>query len=152
MRLAAETFVSPALKSNDDKKIDRNQSAPSRLAADVVGTAARSLGPLAARHRDRRYRPWPGAGGAVERPDQRRAYFLGGAAYALDRGGDARADPADGSPRSARSIAARRAGIRHRRHDLAVQGGAWRRLQSRGEAAAFGDPYPCRIAADAWLR
>ena len=49
----------------------------------------------------------------------------------------------------ARGDAARCAGIRHRRHDLAVQGGARRRLQGGGEAAAGGDPYPLRTAAGA---
>ena len=49
----------------------------------------------------------------------------------------------------ARGPAARCAGIRHRRHDLAVQGGARRRLQGGGKAAAGGDPYPLRPAAGA---
>ena len=107
-----------------------------RLAADAVGAAARSAGPLAARYRDRRYRPWPGAGRALERADQRRAYFLGGAAYAAGRSRDARADAARRCPLAARRAAARCAGICHRRHDLAVQGGARRRLQGGGKAAA----------------
>ena len=65
------------------------------LAADVVGTPARSAGPLAAGYRDRRYRPWPGAGRALERADQRRAYLLGGAAHAAGRGRAAPAEAAD---------------------------------------------------------
>src|SRR5882757_3859254 len=64
------------------------------LAADAVGTAARSFGPLAARYRDRRYRPWSRAGRALERPDQRCAYFFGGAAHAAGRSRIARADAA----------------------------------------------------------
>ena len=52
----------------------------------------------------------------------------------------------------ARRAAARRAGICHRRHDLAVQGGARRRLQGGGEAAAGRDPYPLRPAAGAGRR
>ena len=45
------------------------------------------------------------------------------------------------------ALAARRTGIRHRRHDLAVQGGARRRLQGGGKAAVVRDPHPLRIAA-----
>ena len=55
-------------------------------------------------------------------------------------------------PRPARGAAARCAGICHRRHDLAVQGGARRRLQGGGKAAAVGDPYPLRTAAGAGRR
>src|ERR1700738_4590375 len=147
MKPAPENIASRASKSNDGQKIVRSRNVAPRLAADVVGAAARSPGPLAARYRNRRYRPRPGAGRALERPDQRRAYLFGGAAYAIGRGGDAPADAARRCPVAAGGAAARRAGICHRRHDLAVQGGAWRRLQGGGKAAAGGDPYPLRTAA-----
>src|SRR5712692_5342421 len=152
MKPAPENIASRASKSNDGRKIVRSRNVAPRLAADVVGAAARSPGPLAARRRDRRYRPRPGAGRALERPDQRRAYFFGGAAHAFGRGRDARADAARGCPIEARGTAARCAGICHRRHDLAVQGGAWRRLQGGGKTAACGDSYPLRTAAGAFGR
>ncbi len=41
-----------------------------RLAANAVGTKARSPQSIASRYRDRGYRAWLGAGGAMERPDQ----------------------------------------------------------------------------------
>ena len=150
-RPAAANFASPASRPNDGAKTSQPRHRP-RLAADAVGAAARSARPLAARYRDRRYRPWAGARRALERADQRRAYFLGGAAHAAGRSRDARADAARRRPLPARRAAARRAGICHRRHDLAVQGGARRRLQGGGEAPAGGDPYPLRPAAGAGRR
>src|SRR5206468_1984029 len=98
----------------------------SKFLWEFVGAAARSARPLAARYRNRRHRPWPCARCALERADQRRPYFLRGAAHAAGRSRDARADAAGRCRLPARGIAARCAGIRHRRHDLAVQGGARR--------------------------
>src|SRR5260370_16225356 len=98
MKPAPENIASRASKSNDGQEIVGSRNVAPRLAADVVGAAARSPGPLAARRRDRRYRPRPGAGRALERPDQRRAYFFGGAAHAFGRSRDARADAARGCP------------------------------------------------------
>ena len=73
----------PASKPNDDPQ---GLSAPPMpqpgLAAHAVGPAARPARPLAARYRDRRHRPWAGAGRALERPDPRRTHLLGGAAHA----------------------------------------------------------------------
>src|ERR1700692_763048 len=89
---AAASTAPPASKSNDGQETVRAGNLQPRLAADAVGAAARSPGPLTAGYRDRRYRPWPRAGRALERPDQRRAYFLGGAAHAVGRSRDARAD------------------------------------------------------------
>ena len=61
-------------------------SSPSpRLAADAVRAAARPPRPLAARRRDRRHRPWPGAGRALERADDRRPCLLGRPAHAARR-------------------------------------------------------------------
>ena len=54
--------------------------------------------------------------------------------------------------RAARDPAARRAGIRHRRHDLAVQGGDRRRLQGRRGAAARRHPPALRAAGEAHRR
>src|ERR1700730_4924069 len=106
MKPAPENSASHASKSNDGWKIVRSRSTAPRLAADVVGAAARSAGPLAAGRRNRRYRPRPGAGRALERPDQRRAYFFGGAAHAVGRSRDARADAARGCPIEAPPVAA----------------------------------------------
>ncbi len=61
----------------------------------------------------------------------------------------AAADAGAAARRPPRRAAARRAGIRDRRHDLAVQGGDRRRLQAGGEAAAGGDLRPLRPAARA---
>src|SRR5258707_10794113 len=95
MTPAPESIARRASKSNDGpKKAVRARNLRPRLATDVVGAAPRSLGPLAAGYRDRRYRARPGARRALERPDPRRAYFLGGTAHAIGRSGDARADAA----------------------------------------------------------
>src|SRR6185312_7363836 len=127
MKAAAENIAVLASRSNDDgEKTVSARRLHARLAAHVVGTAAGPVGPLAARHRDRRYRPWPRACRALERPDPRRAYLLGGAAYAAGRSRHARTDAARRYPPQTGGVAARRAGICHRRHDLAVQGGARR--------------------------
>ena len=64
---------------------------------------------------------------------------------ALARAKTPRLDAA-GRPRGA---AARRAGIRHRRHDLAVQGGDRRQLQGGGEAPARRHSSALRPAAEA---
>ncbi len=56
-----------------------------RLAAHAVGPPARPARSLAARYRDRGHRPRARAGGALERPDDRRAYLLGRAALAAGR-------------------------------------------------------------------
>ncbi len=101
--LQPENCASRASRQNDGAKTVRRIVHP-RLAADAVGTTARSARPLAARYRDRRHRPRPGARRALERPDQRRAYLLGGAAHAAGRSRAARADAArrssaSGSPR-----------------------------------------------------
>src|SRR6266852_2846463 len=152
MKAARESIARRALKPNDRRKILRARRFHPRLAADAVGAAARSPGPLAARYRDRRYCPRPGARRALERANPRRAYFLGGTAHAVGRSRDA---PADAAPRCqvpARGAVARCAGICHRRHDLAVQGGARRRLQGGGKTAACGDSYPLRTAAGAFGR
>src|SRR5260370_13292424 len=150
--LAPDTTAPPASKSNDSRKIIRARNFHPRLAADVVGAAARSPGPLAAGYRDRRYRPWPRARRALERANPRRAYFLGGATHASGRSRDARADAAPRCQVPARGAAARCPGIRHRRHDLAVPGRAWWRLQGRRETAAGGDSYPLRTAPGAFGR
>src|SRR5256886_3561773 len=152
MKAARGSIARRASKPNDRRKLVRAQDFRPRLAADVVGAAARSPGSLAAGYRDRRYRSWLGARGALERPDPRRAYFLGGAAHAVGRSRDARADAAPRCRVPARGAVARCAGIRHRRHDLAVQGGAWRGLQGGGKTATCGNPYPLRIAAGAFSR
>ena len=88
-----------ASRPNDGEKIVRAAAVDPRLAADVVGAPARSARSLAARHRDRRHRPWPGARRALERADQRRAYLLGRAAHAAGRGRAARADAAASTSR-----------------------------------------------------
>src|SRR6202158_3821908 len=149
MKPAPESIARRVSKSNDGETIFRNCNDHPRLAADVVGTAARSPRSLADGYRDRRYRPRPGACRALERADPRRAYFFGGAAHASGRSRDARADPARRCHLPARRAAARCAGIRHRRHDLAVQGGARRRLQGGGKTVACGDPHTLRTAAGA---
>src|ERR1700692_3636529 len=106
MKPAPENSASRASKPNDGQKIVRSRNVAPRLAANVVGAAARSPGPLAAGHRNRRYRPWPGAGRTLERPDQRRAYFLGGATHAVGGSRDARADAARRCPLQAGGTAA----------------------------------------------
>src|SRR5882762_10566638 len=94
MKPAPENIAAPASKSNDGQKIFRDCDLHPGLAADVVGPAPRSFGPLAAGYRNRRHRPWPGARCALERPDKRRAYFLGGGAHAERKRRDERAEPA----------------------------------------------------------
>ena len=67
--------------------------------------------------------------------------------------GDRRASGAGADRRRAPDLApARRAGIRDRRHHLALQGGGRRRLQGRGGAAARRDPPPLRPAPAAERR
>src|SRR5882724_13567785 len=92
-KAAPENGARRASKPNDGRQAVGGRYP--RLAADAVGAKAGSARPLAARYRDRRHRPWPGAGGALERADPGRAYLLGGAAYAAGRSRDARAGPAD---------------------------------------------------------
>src|SRR5258706_7937536 len=153
MTPAPESIARRASKSNDGpKKAVRARDLRPRLATDAVGAAARSAGSLAAGYRDRRYRPRPGARRALERPDPRRTYFLGGTAHAPGRSGDARPDPAPRCRLPVSCAAARCAGICHWRHDLAVQDGARRRLQGGGKAAACGDSYSLRTAARACAR
>ena len=126
--------------------------APARLAAHAVGPPARSARPLAARCGDRRHRAWAGARGALERTDQRRAYFLGRAAHAAGRSDGA---PENAEPRqksAARAVPARCRRICDRRHDLAVQGGDRGFLQGDREAAARRHPYPFWRAGDAARR
>ena len=60
-----------------------------------------------------------------------------------------RRDAGAAARRPPRRAAARRARIRDRRHDLAVQGGDRRRLQAGGETADGGDLRPLRPAARA---
>ena len=55
---AGQASRARASKPNDGEKIIRARTVHPRLAADAVGAAARSARPLAARYRDRRYRPW----------------------------------------------------------------------------------------------
>ena len=86
---AASRSAARASKPNDGEET-RPPTDTARLAADAVGPAARPARSLAARHRDRRHRPRPGARRALERPDQRRAHLLGRAAHAAGRGRDAR--------------------------------------------------------------
>src|SRR5258708_33115312 len=118
-RAAAEPIAAPASRSNDGPEIVRLRYLHPGLAADAVGAAARSLGSLAARYRNRRYRPWPRSRRTLERADQRRAYLLGGAAHAAGRGRHARADAARRCHIPDGGAAARRARICHRRYDLA---------------------------------
>src|SRR5260370_38719991 len=106
MKAARGNTARGASKSNDGQKTVRAQDFRPRLAADAVGAAARSAGPLAARYRDRRYRSWASARGALERANPRRAYFLGGAAHAAGRSRDARATAAPRCQGSARGALA----------------------------------------------
>ena len=79
----------------------RTESRPTaRLAAHAVGTPARPARSLAARRRDRGHRAWARARRALERPDQGRAYLLGGAAFPAGR--DHRAPAARGSTAAGR--------------------------------------------------
>src|SRR5579864_2229048 len=101
---------------------------PPRLAAHAVGPPARPARPLPARHRDRGHRPWPGAGGALERPDHRRARLFRRTALCGGRGDRRpRRAGARGALEAGRPVA-RRSRVRDRRHDLALQGGARSRL------------------------
>ena len=118
------------------------------MAAHAVGAQARPARPLAARRRDRGHRPWSRARGALERPDRGRAHLLRRAAFAAGR--DHRAPARAPRPsQPARRAAARRAGIRDRRHDLAVQGGDRRRLQGGRGAAPRRHPSALRPAGGA---
>jgi hypothetical protein len=74
-RPAWSTTISPAVSAMPNARRwgraltwPRRETA-ARLAAHAVGPAARSARSLAARHRDRGCRPWPGARRALERPD-----------------------------------------------------------------------------------
>src|SRR6516165_3510433 len=94
MRVAEENAAALASKSNDGEKIACSRDRRPRLAADVVGTAARSHGPLAAGYRNRPHCPWPGTGGAMEWADQRRAHLLRRATHVAGGSHHARTDAA----------------------------------------------------------
>src|ERR1700722_20829898 len=81
MKAAPANAAARASKSNDGQEIVWKPGFRTRLAADAVGPAAQSDRPLAARHRNRRYRPRAGARGALEWTNQRAAHLLGGAAH-----------------------------------------------------------------------
>ena len=81
---------------------DERARQAARLAAHALGAPARSHRPFAARHRDRRHRPRPGARRALERPDARAGDLLGGAAFAAGRG-DLRRRLARGAARASAS-------------------------------------------------
>src|ERR1700722_9342904 len=106
------------------------ERAAAGLAADAVGTAARPHRSFAARRRDRGHRPRAGAGGALERSDERPRDLLRRATFAVGGGAirGLRYPPLwQGASGGA---AAWRPRICDRRHDLAVQGGGRRRLQA----------------------
>ena len=92
------------------------------LAADALGAAARPARPLAARRRDRGHRPRPRLRRALERADAGRASLFGGRALAAGRGDLRAAGAGRGAALAAGGAAARRAGVRDRRHDLAGEG------------------------------
>ena len=105
----------------------RVKAAAARLAAHAVGTAARSARSLAARHRDRGHRPWAGAGGALERPDQgRRMPSRWPSIRCSSRRSSPISSPTLDRAGAACGASSRCAGICDRRHDLALQGGARR--------------------------
>ena len=83
-RLSSPRAPAAALAASRAAMSDRRRAA--RLAADAVGPPARPHRSLAARRRDRRHRPRPGAGRALERPDAWAGDLLGRAAFAAGRG------------------------------------------------------------------
>ena len=134
----------PSAHEQSPQKCEKGSAA--RLAAHAVGPAARSARPVGARRRDRGHRPRPCPRRALERADQGRAYFLGRPACPAGGGAGARQGAAARCARPPRGAAARRAGIRDRRHDLAVQGGDRRQLQGSGAPAARRHPSALRPA------
>src|ERR1700722_4716679 len=126
-------FFTPFAKCRRKATFCRHENAnahftSARLAAHALRPAARSARPFRARYRGRGYRAWARARSALERTDERRAYFLGRATLAPGRDAGAQARSGIGSQPAARGAVARRARIRDRRHDLAVQSGDRRRL------------------------
>ena len=78
--LAATLTVERPAAAEGLRSPDRGR--PARLAAHAERPAAGSAGAQPAGYRDRGHRPWPGPGGALERPDQGRARLLGRPALA----------------------------------------------------------------------
>ena len=93
-----------------------------------------------------RHRPRPGARGALERPDAAATTpFPSPSTRLLVEAIFTRLDARRAAGLPADGAAARCAGIRHRRHDLAVQGGGRRRLQG-GRDSGWRRPSICASA------